>query len=229
MIKHFGIVIFCFFLLFTNLFAEKPKSKIYAAILSIAVPGLGEIYAANKTSGLASMTSEALIWMGYFGCKQQAKWAEQDFKKFAKAYSNSSLANPSESYYDLLQDYYSSDEYNNNVLIYARQGLYSGWDEETYNKFLNTNLYTNNRAWEWTNEDKWIEFGELRRERNKYNIIAKFTVGGLVVNRLVSMVKAVRATYMYNKNIEKKHKNISLQYNVNPYNLQVSLYIQKKF
>lgn len=228
MIKRTLIIFISLFLVFSNLFAEKPKSKFAAALLSLAVPGTGELYASNKTSGMLSLTSEVFIWLGYFASKKQAEWAKNDFQQYARAYSNNSNANPDEDYYDLIQNYQSSDEYNNNVLIYARQGLYSGWTEATYNEFIDTNLQTGSRSWNWDSDEHFYEYATIRVDRNEYNIIAKFTVGALVINRFVSALKAVINTNNFNKNLEKRNK-ISFLYDIDPFNAQASIYLQTRF
>jgi len=53
--------------------ADKPKSKALAALMSFAIPGTGELYAKNTASGVASLATETLLWLGYFGFLQQAK------------------------------------------------------------------------------------------------------------------------------------------------------------
>jgi len=90
------------------LHAEKPKSKALAALMSFAVPGTGELYAKNTASSIASLATETLLWLGYFHFLQQAKWAENDYKKYALANSNTHLTEADDLYYELLQDYYSS-------------------------------------------------------------------------------------------------------------------------
>ena len=188
------------------LHAEKPKSKALAALMSFAIPGTGELYAKNTASGVASLATETLLWLGYFSFLQQAKWAENDYKKYALAKSNTHLTEADDQYFELLQDFFSSTEYNNRVRLYARNGLYYGdWTQEEFDNFLNTHLYTGDAEWNWGSTDVWYKYGELRREKNKYKIISKFTIAGMLVNRLVSMVKAVQSVHRYNKGITKEN------------------------
>ncbi len=188
------------------LYADKPKSKALAALMSFAIPGTGELYAKNTASGIASLATETLLWLGYFNFLQQAKWAENDYKKYADANSGTQITNADDLYYELLQDYYSSTKYNNHVEIYARQGLnYGDWTWEEYEQFRAEYLYVGNQAWDWGSTDVWYKYGELRREKNKYKIISKFTIAGMLVNRLVSMVKAVQSVHRYNKGITKQN------------------------
>ncbi len=188
------------------LHAQKPKSKALAALMSFAIPGTGELYAKNTASGIASLATETLLWLGYFNFLQQAKWAENDYKKYADAKSGTQITNADDLYYELLQDYYSSEEYNNHVRLYARNGLYYGdWTQEEFDQFLEEYLYIGDQAWDWGSTDVWYKYGELRREKNKYKIISKFTIAGMLVNRLVSMVKAVQSVHRYNKGITKEN------------------------
>ncbi|OPX27920.1 MAG: hypothetical protein B1H05_00070 [Candidatus Cloacimonas sp. 4484_140] len=231
----FLIIILILILLSSSiLHAEKPKSKALAALMSFAVPGTGELYAKNTASGVASLATETLLWLGYFGLLQHARWAENDYKKYALAYSNTHVAEADDLYYTLLQDYYTSDEYNNHVYLYARNALYGfynfeePWTQEDYDQFLEEYLYVGNEAWDWGSKDVWYKYGELRREKNKYNIISKFTIAGMLVNRLVSMVKAVHSVHLYNKGITKEN-TVSLNCGYDHILQRFSLSLEKRF
>lgn len=204
------------------------KSKFRAALLSILVPGTGEVYARAKTSGYISLTAEAFLWLGYLGCQQQSEWLEDDFKQYAYIYANTKIKKGSEQYYDLIQDFSSSEEYNNNVYIYARYFLNHGWTEDEYNEFLAINLYEGNNAWEWQDRDKQLHFSELRRDRNQFDIISRFAVGAMVVNRIVSVIKAVRAVHVHNHDL-RSSDNISFNFDYNPVTQQAKAYFSKKF
>lgn len=226
MMKKILVLFLLMIIITSGLFAEKSKFK--AALFSALVPGTGEVYARAKTSGYISLTAEAFLWLGYLGCQQQAEWIEDDFKQFAYIYANTKITNGSEQYYDLIQDFSSSEEYNNNVYIYARYYLNHGWTEDEYNEFLDINLYQGNEAWEWQDSDKQLHFGELRRDRNQFNIISRFTVGAMVINRIVSVIKAVRAAHVHNNDLEAS-QNISFNFDYNPVSQQVKVYFSKKF
>ena len=231
----FLIIALVLILLSTSiLHAEKPKSKVLAALMSFAVPGTGELYAKNTASGMASIASETLLWLGYFGFLQQAKWAENDYKKYALAYSDTHVTEADDLYYTLLQDYFSSEEYNNYVYLYARNALYGfynfeePWTQEDYNQFLEDYLYVGDQEWDWGSTDVWYRYGELRREKNKYNIISKFTIAGMLVNRLVSMVKAVHSVHLYNKGITKEN-TVSLNCGYDHILQRFTLSLEKRF
>jgi len=215
-------------LIATSGLVAAEKSKFKAAFFSAILPGTGEIYAQSKTSGYISLTAEAFLWLGYAGFKQQADWIEDDFKQYAYSYASTKITDGTEQYYDLMQDFSSSEEYNNNVYIYARYFLNGGWTEEEYNEFLKNNLYEGNRAWEWEDKDKQLRFGELRRDRNQYDIISQFTVGAMVINRIVSVIKAVRAAHYYNNNTSSTNR-ISFNFDYNPMSQKVKAYFSKKF
>jgi len=209
--------------------ADKPKSKALAALMSFAIPGTGELYAKNTASGVASLATETLLWLGYFGFLQQAKWAENDYKKYAEAYSGTQITDANYQYYTLLQDYYTSDEYNNQVRLYARNGKdYGDWTQEEFDQFLAEYLYVGDEEWDWGSTDVWYRYGELRREKNKYKIISKFTIAGMLVNRLVSMVKAVQSVHRYNKGITKQN-TVSLNCGYNHMLQRFTLSLEKRF
>lgn len=217
-------------LIWTSLFADGTKSPLKAALFSAILPGAGEFYARNNSSAFISLSAEAVLWLGYFGFQQHAEWAERDYKKYAYAYSGTGIRDGSEQYYTDLQHFFSSDQYNNNVYLYARDwGLeYYGWSTEEYNEFIDTYLYTGEEEWNWGAEEIWHRYGKLRREENKYEIRAQMTIGIMIANRVVSMIKAVQAANAYNRNINEE-KGLSLEMNLNPYKPEVSIGLIKKF
>ncbi|MBC8526288.1 MAG: hypothetical protein ISS28_07360 [Candidatus Cloacimonetes bacterium] len=237
--KIFSLLSILILLISTSLYAQQPKSKLKAALFSAVLPGAGEYYSKNKTSAIISLAAETVLWLGYFGYLEEAKWAENDYKKYVYAYSGCKVTNGSEEYYEHLQHYFSSDEWNNNVRIYARWRLgldeedsdYFGlekWNIVDYENFLSDNQYIGNEAWDWGTRDIWYRYGELRREKNKFEILAKFTVGGMIINRVISMIKAVRTTHNYNKNILSRN-NISFHLCFNPVRQKLTFALEKKF
>jgi len=232
--KFLIIVLILVLLSSSILHAEKPKSKALAALMSFAIPGTGELYAKNTSSGVASLAAETLLWLGYFGFLQQAKWTENDYKKYAEAYSGTQITGADDLYYTLLQDYYCSAEYNNFVYLYARNALYGyynftePWTQEDYDQFIEEYLYIGDQAWDWGSKNVWYRYGELRREKNKYKIISKFTIAGMLVNRLVSMIKAVHSVHLYNKGITKE-SSVSLNCGYDHIHQHFSLSLEKRF
>lgn len=209
------------------------KSKFKAALFSAILPGSGEYYSNNKKSAITSFATETIIWLGYFGFLEQAKWVENDYKKYVYAYSGCNIRNGSDEYYDDLQNYFSSGDFNNNVSIWARWRLeltdseleyydLEEWSSSDCTDFLDDNLYQGNKEWDWQSKEVWYRYGELRRKKNEYIIMAKFTIGAMIINRVVSMIKAVRSTSDYNK-------GLSLNYNFDPINQKITLSLEKSF
>ena len=217
------------FLLCSSLSAQS-KSKMKSALFSAILPGAGEYYSQNKSSAFVSLATETVLWLGYFGFLEQARWAERDYKKFAYAYSGTNITKSSNEYYNDLQHYFSSEEYNNLVRLYARDwGLgYYDWSSVEYNNFLEDNLYQGDEAWNWQSKDIWYRYGELRREKNKFKILAKFTIGAMIVNRVISMIKAVRSASKYNKNLSTQ-KDLSFHINFNLNRQKITFALVKKF
>ncbi|MEA3474912.1 MAG: hypothetical protein U9R23_00465 [Candidatus Cloacimonadota bacterium] len=237
--KRILFILTIIFLLCSTLSAQQLKSKTKAALLSSLLPGAGEFYSKNNTSALISLASETILWLGYFGFLQEADWAERDYKIYASAYSGSNIANGSAQYYKDLQHYFSSTEYNNNARIYARWRLgltdsqlqsydLEKWNQEDHDEFLYNNLYQGNEEWNWHSEDIWYRYGELRREKNKFKILAKFTIGAMIANRVISMIKAVRSTAKYNKNLTVK-KDFSFHIDFNPKSEKITFALVKRF
>ena len=195
-------IIFPILLLFIvfNLFAQE-QSILKNIALSAVIPGLGELKTNNYTKTGIFFTTEIGIWFSYFRFKEEMKWSENSYQQFA--FSKTQIpVNSSDDYYQNLQDYRSSDVYNENVELYARNVflLYYN-DPDGYEEFLNNNLIPDNEAWDWETDKNWNKYKQLRRKKQDYEIYTKFAFASIILNRVISVIDTAFSTKKYNKKI----------------------------
>jgi hypothetical protein len=55
---------------------------------------------------------------------------------------------------------------------------------------LEVNLIPAEEGWHWQTEENWNTYKKIRRDKQDYEIYMNFAFGGLVLNRIVSVIDA---------------------------------------
>jgi hypothetical protein len=165
---------------------EGLKSMTKAAFLSLLLPGAGEIYAGSQTKGKIFLSVEASFWAGFFGFHTYGSWLKRDYKIYAASHAGVNLSGKSDDFFDDLAFYYSRDEYNQFALLYHRE------DVKPYpeNDFWN---------WEWNSSNSKSYYRDLKNRSKTAYRKALYMVGLSVVNRIVSVIDAMRTVRNYNR------------------------------
>ena len=179
--------------------AGKEYSVRKAMLYSAVVPGLGEIYTRDYKKGAIFLTSEAAILFSYFRLKAETKWAVDSYKQFA--YSVTDVPKDQEdSYYQKIQDYISSDNYNESIIRDARNYflIYNN-DPLGYEEYLANYLIPEDLIWDWENTKNWYKYRELRRNKQDFEIYTKFVTAAAILNRIVSMIDSAVSVKKLNR------------------------------
>lgn len=161
-----------------------PKAMLFSAV----APGLGEVYCHNYTKGAIFFFTETAIIFSYFRLQNERNWAINSYKQYANSVVGTPI-NMEDSYYQLIQDYASSEEYNDNIIRDARNYflIYNN-DPEGYNAYLEANLIPDDNSWHWNNDDEWYDYIDLRLKKQDFEIFANFAVAAAILNRIVSVI-----------------------------------------
>jgi len=87
-------------------------------LLSAITPGLGQIYSRNYTKSGIFLSTEIVIIFSYFRFNAEKEWAIDSYKNLALNVADIPLSSDDD-YYQLIQDYVSSEEYNSSVESFA--------------------------------------------------------------------------------------------------------------
>lgn len=164
------------------------KSTLKALALSAALPGAGELYMGDYTKGGIFLGTEAAIIFTFVRLQQERQWAIDSYKEFAL--SKAGIATNNEDwYYQKIQDWESSDRYNQSIYRDARNYylIYQN-DPEGYQTYLDEYLVPDDMAWDWDTDANWKAYRAMRRDKQNYEIYQNFAVAALILNRLVSVV-----------------------------------------
>jgi hypothetical protein len=191
------------------------KKSIGLAILySLLLPGMGELYADGYESGKYFTIAEAGLWLTFGGMKYYSNREKNNYFSFAESYGSvTNMGGKNGDYYADIGNYLNISDFNDDM---AKQGK--------FDKMYNTSTHN----WNWNSNTDRKSYRELWTSSESWNNNIRFVVGGMILNRLVSAINAVRLTARYNKNIETSW-NFYFDYNISqtaPANISLN-FVQK--
>jgi hypothetical protein len=178
--------------------AAERKNPMIAVLLSLAVPGWGEIYAGHPERGRLFMAAEAGIWIGYASFKIQEDLRIDDYQDYAQ----STLDVPEgagDDYYADIGDYLQSEgrgSYNEDIRREARS-LYPD-DPEAREAYLAANGYFGDESWEWGSVEQIRHYRDLRHEAGESERHAFYMTGLAVLNRALSAIDSAWMARRFN-------------------------------
>lgn len=181
---------------------SEKKNPALAILYSMLLPGMGELYAGDYSSGKYFTIADGALWGAFAGFEIYGKWKENDYKSFAESKGGVNLSGKEAEYFANIGIYQSIDDYN------AAMELNRDFD-----KTYNTAAY----YWKWGDNDQRKEYRDLWSSSESAFTNVRFVVGALILNRLISAVNAVRLVSAYNKNLSQEVTwNVSVGLNENP-------------
>jgi hypothetical protein len=165
---------------------EGLKSATKAALLSFILPGAGEIYGGSKTKGKIFIFSEASVWAGFFAFRTYGNWLKDDSRAYAASHAKVDLTGKTDDFFDQLSFYDSRDQYNQFALLYHRGEAKAYPEDDFWN-------------WEWESRDSRLRYRDLKNRSKDASRRALYLVGLSIVNRIVSVVDAMKTVRAYNR------------------------------
>lgn len=192
------------------------KNAGLAIIYSLLLPGMGELYAGNYSSGKYFTAAEGLLWVSYIGMNTYAGWKKNDYKSLAVKNAGITASGKDETYYATIGDYESIDHFNNEKTL-----------ENNFSEMYDAHKY----YWKWNSVNDRKNYRDLWvKSEQAYNDV-RFIVGAMIINRLVSAINAVRLVSKYNKSISNElswNLTSNLSY-AEDYSPQINLNFQASF
>lgn len=174
---------------------------IKAIVLSLIMPGLGEIYMGKVRSGLPFITIEGISWTSFAYLKWEEKGVKEDYKVFAYKWSGASIQRNDESYWQAIEFNLNYDEYLEKLRREARN-LYPDSPSKQGEYVRNHNV---GDPWDWANRNLWFKFQELRAKYRSIQDWASVSLGVLIANRVISVLNVFL--------LSRSSGRLSLQYN----------------
>jgi len=201
---------------FLSIDQNSNKKKTGLAILySLLLPGMGELYAEGYDSGIYFTITDGILWTAVLGMNIYGNWLEKSYKSFAQVNANINLDGKDKDFFALISAYSSIDDYNN---------------EKAFERNFNAMLDKQKFYWNWNSIENRKTYRRMwTSSESAFNNI-RFAVGGLILNRLVSVINAVRLTSKHNRKIDNHNFsiNVLIQKNIN-YEDEIILNFKQKF
>jgi hypothetical protein len=166
---------------------KSKKSPALAFLMSLLVPGTGQVYAGRFDVGKYYMISEASLWLTYASFTIYGNWLLNDAYNYAVIHAGIDKNGKNDQFFLDIANWDNVTEYNNdklqrgeyNLLYYPEQGWGFYWDQVSNRKKYR--------------EDK------LAGDRIKNDRL--FVVGAVLVNHVVSAISALFVTNKYNSEL----------------------------
>lgn len=172
------------------------KKPALAILYSALIPGMGEWYAEDFSSGYYFTAAEAALWSVYLGMSSYASWQKNNYTSFAAVEGSVNTENKSGEFFADIGNYTSIEQFNDEKAFYRQ--FDNMYDPKTH-------------FWKWENETERKAYRTMWLASQRSNNNLRFVVGGMLLNRLISIINAVRLTSRYNKSLnEETTWNISI-------------------
>ncbi len=156
--------------------------------MSAALPGSGEIALGKSTRGGIMLTTDLLALTAWLATGREITNLGNSALSYAQIYAGSPEGMP-ESYYQGLQNYLSSDEYNQLQILEARNYyLIYNYDPAGYEAYLAANTYPDDEAWSWQSAEHQEHYRSLRFRAQTTKMYRSLSLGVMLLNRAISLI-----------------------------------------
>jgi hypothetical protein len=175
-------------------------------LMSLVVPGTGELYLGSPGRAAIFFVAEAAIWTSYAIFESQGNHRTDLYRQFASIHAGVPTREDDE-FYRVMSNYIASDgPYSANERIRREaRALYPN-DLEEQQRYYQENAYTGENAWEWDSEASFDRFSEMRSSSLDSYQYANLSLGLLVANRIVSVVDCGLLSASKNREYEEQQK-----------------------
>ncbi|MEO0136147.1 MAG: hypothetical protein ABIL39_08915 [candidate division WOR-3 bacterium] len=155
-------------------------------LASAIMPGWGEWILQKKNEARTFFIIEGTLWTSYYTFNYFGVKLEKSSRIFAFEHAGANPLRKDKEYFDNLEDFNSSDEYN--LLIEHEASQYYPDDPVRQQEYIKENGYFGEDSWEWDALDNRNIYWERRKAARENLRRASFITGFLIINRLVSVV-----------------------------------------
>lgn len=163
------------------------KSPFLGAVYSFLLPGMGELYSGDYGTGKYFTIAEAFIWGGFAGFSMYGDWQKENYIAYAASTGGVTTDGKDEEFFARIGEYPSVFEYNR--ISRLNRDFDETYDEQVY-------------FWDWKTDAARKEYRNTWvSSEQAYNNV-RFAVGAMIINRIVSIINAVRHVNSFNRSIQ---------------------------
>ncbi len=168
--------------------AANPRK---ALMLSLLLPGAGELYSGHKGRATGFFISEGAVWANFVAWEISGRLRRNNYIEQAQLNAGVGTDSGSDDYWRLVGTYTRSsgsgvDSYEDALRRDARNEFPS--DPAAQDAYVAERLPTGSRAWDWTSASGQESFRVTRRNSTRAFNRAKFSFALAILNRLASAI-----------------------------------------
>jgi hypothetical protein len=166
----------------------EKKSVALAAVYSLVLPGMGELYVGSYGTGKYFTIAEGALWIGWGGMQWYGNWLQNDAHEFAAQHAQTSPEGKDDQYFIDIGNF-------KNVYVYNEQILRGRDVFGTYDPM--SSYY-----WQWDTDANREQYRQLRVSSDEVFNNSRFVIAAIGVNHLLSAINAGRLAISHNKSID---------------------------
>jgi hypothetical protein len=167
---------------------EGKKSVAAGAAYSLLLPGMGELYAGNYSSGKYFTIAEGVLWVALGSVTWYASWIQEDARTFAVQHAGIVQKGQSDQYFSDIGNFDNTYQYNEEIL--RERQAYKTYDPQSY------------FAWNWDSGVNRQQYRALRVSSDEMYNDTRFIGAAIIVNHLASAINAARLVISHNKQVD---------------------------
>jgi hypothetical protein len=164
------------------------KSVGLAALYSLLLPGMGELYVGNYGMGKYFTIAEGAFWVGLIGVDRYATALQDDSRRYAAVHAGTAFDGKDDQYFIDISNF-------NTVYAYNEQVLRDRDPEKLYDP-------QSTDYWSWDTDANRNTFRDQRVSADKMFNNTRFIVAAIAVNHVVSAINAARLAFTNNRNLD---------------------------
>ncbi len=190
------------------------KSVGLAALYSLFVPGMGELYASGFSSGKYFLAAEGALWLTYATFQIHGDGLRDDAHAYSASRAGVNATGKDDQFYIDIGNFMNTADYN-------AKKLRDREPDKTYDPALGY-------AWQWESDAARVTFRDQRiASENAYNN-RKFVGLAILVNHVASAINAARAAIAHNSELDNPLGDLQIGANVmggpgNPHGIMLTL------
>jgi TM2 domain-containing membrane protein YozV len=164
----------------------KKKNPGLAVLYSLILPGMGELYSGNFSTGKYFLGTEIGLWMTVYGLHSYGTWLREDARSYAAVHAGVNRPGKDDKFFVNVGNFMSRYAYNDKKL--RDRELAAVYTDPTYD-------------WLWESDDQRREYRSMRVKSDQMINAVRFAAVAIVANHVASAIVASTSAVRFNNRI----------------------------
>ncbi len=167
--------------------SSEKKNVALATGLSLLLPGLGEYYVGDYSTGKYLSIAEGALWLTWASFRVYGDWVQSDARDYAVQHAGANINDKGDQYFIDIGNFVSSTSYNEQALR----------DRDANKLYVRSN-----DLWNWDTDNNREQYRQLRVQSDKVFNNSNFVITAILANHVISAINAARTAISHNKAVE---------------------------